>query len=90
MYSKDESIEVHITNVIASNITSKVNGYFIINGKKVRFKGIAFGRIGGHNVYVSVSKKAKDMLKMMGYEPDDILVKVQRKMVEGDVILEEK
>jgi hypothetical protein len=30
------------------------------------------------------------MLKMMGYEPDDILVRVQRKMVEGDVILEER
>ncbi len=88
MHVRDENIEVHITNVYTSNITSKINGYFVINGEKIRFKGIAFGRIGGHNVYVNVSNKAKNMLKRMGYEPDDVLIIVQRKMVEGDVILE--
>ncbi len=82
------SIEVHVTKVYASDITSRVDGYFIINGEKVRFKGIAFGRIGGHNVYVNVSNKTKGMLKRMGYDPDDILVKVQRKMVEGDIIID--
>lgn len=72
-----------------SEIASKVNGYFTFKGEKIRFKAIAFGRIGGHNVNVKIAKKNENRLRQMGIDPQELIVKVQRKMVLGDMIMPE-
>lgn len=85
----NEDIIVYVTNAKPSEIASKVNGYFTFRGEKIRFKAIAFGRIGGHNINVKIAKKNEEKLRKMGVDPEEIIIKVQRKMVLGDMIMPE-
>ncbi|GBC72794.1 hypothetical protein HRbin04_00187 [archaeon HR04] len=87
-YDRYDDLKVYVTSVDASDITSRLNGYFTLDGAKIRFQGIAFGRIGGHNIHVKISKRAEAMLKRMGYDPEHVLVAVQVKIVEGDITIE--
>jgi hypothetical protein len=57
--------------------------------REFKFKAIAFGRIGGHNVSLSLSKKTTGEISKMGFDPDKVQLAVQRKIIEGDVILPE-
>ncbi|MGA8085122.1 MAG: hypothetical protein WB988_24980, partial [Candidatus Nitrosopolaris sp.] len=61
----------------------------VLNEQEFKFKAIAFGRIGGHNVSLGLSKKATEEIRKMGFEPDKVQLAVQRKIIEGDVILPE-
>ena len=83
----DEDVTVYVTSATGSEIASKVNGYFTIKGEKIRFKPIAFGRVGGHNVNVKIAKNNMEKIRKMGIDPDQLIIKVQRKMVEGDMIM---
>ncbi|MEO9366173.1 MULTISPECIES: hypothetical protein [Candidatus Nitrosocaldus] len=89
-YDRYDGLKVYVTGVDASDVTSRLNGYFTLDGAKIRFQGIAFGRIGGHNIHVKISKRAEAMLKRMGYDPEHVLVAVQMKMIEGDITIEER
>jgi hypothetical protein len=83
----DEDVTVYVTSATGSEIASKVNGYFTVRGEKIRFKAIAFGRIGGHNVNVKIAKNNMERIRKMGVDPDQLIIKVQRKMVEGDMVM---
>jgi len=83
----DEDVTVYVTNATPSEIASMVNGYFTVQGEKIKFKAVAFGRIGGHNVNVKISKSNMEKLRKMGIDPDQLIIKVQRMMVEGDMIM---
>ena len=83
----DEDVMVYVTSATGSEIASKVSGYFTIRGQKIRFRAIAFGRIGGHNVNVKIAKSNMERIRKMGIDPDELIIKVQRKMVEGDMIM---
>lgn len=87
--SEDIAVDVHVNNVTGTEIASKLSGYFVIGGNRTfRFKAIAFGRIGGHNISLSVSKKTLADIKKMGLDPELVELKVQRKLVEGDISIE--
>lgn len=83
----DEDVTIYVTSATPSEIVSKVNGYFTVRGQKIRFRAIAFGRIGGHNVNVKIAKSNMERIRKMGIDPDQLIIKVQRKMVEGDMIM---
>ena len=87
----DDNIEltVFIRNSRGSTIASKLIGHFLLKGQQFRFRAIAFGRIGGHNVSLGLSKKAIEEIRKMGFDPDKVQLSVQRKIIEGDVILPE-
>jgi hypothetical protein len=80
-------ITVCVDNTRGSEIASKLIGHFVLNEEKFRFTAIAFGRIGGHNVNLRLSKKSANRIKRMGFDPDDVELAVQRKIIEGDVVL---
>jgi hypothetical protein len=80
-------LTVYVHNTRGSEIASKLIGHFVLNKEKFRFTAIAFGRIGGHNVNLRLSKKSTDRLRGMGFDPDDVELGVQRKIIEGDVVL---
>ena len=86
----DNDVTVYITGAMPSEIASKVNGYFTFRGEKIRFKAIAFGRIGGHNVNVKIAKKNEERLRKMGVDPEQVIIRVQRKMVLGEMIMPER
>jgi hypothetical protein len=82
----DDSIDVYVNNVMGTEIASKLSGYFVIKGERTfRFRAIAFGRIGGHNISLSISKKTLQAIKKMHMDPEWVALKVQRKLIEGDI-----
>lgn len=81
-----DSIDVYVNNVMGTEIASKLSGYFVIKGERTfRFRAIAFGRIGGHNINLSISKKTLQAIKNMHMDPEWVMLKVQRKLIEGDI-----
>lgn len=79
-------IGVFVDKVTGTEIASKLSGYFVINGERTfRFRAIGFGRIGGHNISLSISKRTIDALKKMQIDPEWVVLKIQRKLIEGDI-----
>jgi hypothetical protein len=82
-------VTIFVTKASGSEIASKLTGYFVIKDKKFNFTAIAFGRIGGHNISLKIAKKTLEKIKKMGIDPEQFQVDIQRKLIEGDVILPE-
>lgn len=83
-------VVVFVTNARGSEIASKLTGYFVIEGQEFNFTAIAFGRIGGHNISLRISKKTLEKIKKMEIDPDVLQLTIQRKLIEGDIILPER
>jgi hypothetical protein len=81
---------VFVTNARGSEIASKLTGYFVIEGQEFNFTAIAFGRIGGHNISLRISKKTLEKIKKMEIDPEVLQLTIQRKLIEGDIILPER
>jgi hypothetical protein len=81
---------VVITTSRGGNIASKLRGYILIDGKKLHFSALAFGRIGGHNVSLNLSKKTIAEVTRMGLDYEQLSLNLQRRLIEGDVILKPK
>jgi hypothetical protein len=82
-------ITIFVKSARGSNIASKIIGYFLINNNKFRFTAVAFGRIGGHNIALTIAKKTINKIRKMGIDPNILQLTIQRKLIEGDVILPE-
>jgi len=85
----DLPVKVFVKSASGSAVASKLAGYFVVKGQEFRFSAIAFGRIGGHNASVKIAKSTIDKIAKMGIDPEDLLLTIQRKLVEGDVVLPE-
>lgn len=82
-------VKVFVKNARGSEIASKLSGYFVVKGQEFRFTAIAFGRIGGHNASVKVAKSSLDKIAKMGIDPEQLQLTIQRKLIEGDIVLPE-
>ncbi|HET6779557.1 MAG TPA: hypothetical protein VFH09_00180 [Nitrososphaera sp.] len=82
-------VTVFVKSASGSEIASKLSGYFVVKGQEFRFTAIAFGRIGGHNASIKIPKTALDKIAKIGIDPEQLLITIQRKLVEGDIILPE-
>lgn len=82
-------LKVFIHAARGGEIASKLIGHFLLCDQEFRFKAVAFGRIGGHNISLDLSKKTIQSIRKMGLDPDQIHLSIQRKLIEGDVILPE-
>jgi hypothetical protein len=80
-------ITIFVNSARGSDIASKLTGYFLVNNNEFRFTAVAFGRIGGHNIALSIAKKTLDKIRKMGIDADLLQLTIQRKLIEGDVIL---
>lgn len=81
------NILVYVTNSKGGDVASKLMGRFVVNKMEFRFTAIAFGRIGGHNIHLQLSKRTINTLRKNGHDPDTILLEIQRKLIEGDIIV---
>ncbi len=81
------SVTVFVKSTSGSEIASKLSGYFVVEEQVFRFTAIAFGRIGGHNASVKISKSTFDKIAKMGIDPEQLELTIQRKLIEGDVVL---
>ena len=85
----DIPVTVFVKGASGSEIASKLSGYFVVKGQEFRFTAIAFGRIGGHNASIKIPKTTLDKIAKMGIDPEQLQITIQRKLVEGDIILPE-
>ena len=85
-YLPDEP-QIYVEKAQGGQYASKLRGYFIVKDTKLKFNAIAFGRIGGHNISLNLTKKTISKLKEFGYDTEDFQLALQRKLVEGEVIL---
>jgi hypothetical protein len=85
----DVPVTVFVKNASGSEIASKLSGYFVVKGQEFRFTAIAFGRIGGHNANIKIPKATLDRIAKMGIDPEQLQITIQRKLIEGDIILPE-
>ncbi|HJS68827.1 MAG TPA: hypothetical protein VJ730_05345 [Nitrososphaera sp.] len=85
----DIQVTVFVKSASGSAVASKLSGYFVIRGQEFRFTAIAFGRIGGHNASVKIAKSNLNKIAKIGVDPEQLLLTIQRKLIEGDVVLPE-
>ena len=91
MHKDDDEIPVtvFVKSVSGSAVASKLSGYFVVKGQEFRFTAIAFGRIGGHNASVKIAKTTLDKIVKMHIDPEQLQLTIQRKLIEGDIVLPE-
>lgn len=83
-------LNINIKNVVEGTVASKLSGHFSINDNRFNFNAVAFGRIGGQNVNVKISKTSSDKIRKMELDPEIVLHLVQRKIIEGDITIQGK
>jgi len=72
-----------------SQMAAKITGKFILDGNEFRFTAIAFGRIGGQNVGAKISKTTEKELEKLGYDVEEVIILLQRNLLQGDLTLPE-
>ncbi|EIJ65040.1 hypothetical protein BD31_I2052 [Candidatus Nitrosopumilus salaria BD31] len=70
-------------------MAAKITGNFTIDSNEFRFTAIAFGRIGGQNIGAKISKTTEKELEKLGYDPEEIILLLQRNLLQGDLTLPE-
>ena len=82
-----QNMHIYVNKVLGSQMAAKITGKFTLDGHEFRFMAIAFGRIGGQNIGAKLSKTTKQELKLLGYDPEDILLEIQSKLLRGDMTI---
>ena len=65
-------------------MAAKMGGIFELDDNTFEFSAIAFGRIGGQNIGVKPSEEMKNKLKEKGYDIDEVINMLQKKLVSGN------
>ena len=82
-------IKVNIKNIHGSQMAAKITGNFEIDSNSFRFSAIAFGRIGGQNVGVKLSKNTEKSLEELGHDPEEVIMILQKNLLQGNLKLPE-
>ena len=70
-------------------MAAKITGKFEIDNNSFRFSAIAFGRIGGQNIGAKLSKATENSLKKLGYDVDEVIMALQKNLLQGDLSIPE-
>jgi hypothetical protein len=76
--------QIVVDDVTGGEIANIIRGYIEVNGEKIRFKGIAYGRYGGQNVAPRLSPVAKKRLKAVFGDVSKFEEDLQQRLVSGD------
>lgn len=76
--------KIVVDDVTGGEIANIIRGYIAINGEKIRFKGIAYGRYGGQNVAPRLSPISKKRVKAVFGDVSMLEEDLQQKLVRGD------
>ncbi len=79
------NLTVHVNNVDGSQMAAKIEGTFGLDDNTFDFLAIAFGRIGGQNIGVKLSEEIENKLKELGYNVDEIIDELQKKLISGNL-----
>jgi len=70
-------------------MAAKITGKFTLDDHSFRFTAIAFGRIGGQNVGVKLSKTTERDLKNLNYDVENVIITLQQNLLQGNLTLPE-
>nr|WP_253805558.1 hypothetical protein [Nitrosopumilus sp. Nsub] len=70
-------------------MAAKITGHFTLDDNEFRFTAIAFGRIGGQNIGAKLSQTTETELKKLGYDVDEVIMKLQQNLLQGDMTVPE-
>jgi len=85
--------EAIITSIKGKEGMYHLRGHVIFDGEELPFRGVAFGRFGGHNVSVGFLKNTVKRLKQKGLtevEIQNFEVAAQVKILQGEMAIEQK
>ena len=82
-------LKVQINNIHGSQMAAKITGKFTLDKNDFRFTAIAFGRIGGQNIGAKISKTTEKELEKLGYDVDEIILMLQKNLLQGNLSLPE-
>ena len=80
-------LKIHVNDIHGSQMAAKITGKFTLDEHEFRFTAIAFGRIGGQNVGAKISKTTEKELQNLGYDIDEVIMTLQRNLLQGDLSL---
>ena len=78
-------LKVNVNNVDGTQMAAKIEGTFGLDDNTFDFLAIAFGRIGGQNIGVKLSEEIENKLKGLGYNVDEIIDELQKKLISGNL-----
>ena len=70
-------------------MAAKIEGTFRLDDNTFDFLAIAFGRIGGQNIGVKLSEEIENKLKELGYNVDEIIDELQKKLISGNLSIQD-
>ena len=79
------NLKVNVNNVDGTQMAAKIEGTFGLDDNTFDFLAIAFGRIGGQNIGVKLSEEIENKLKELGYNVDEIISELQKKLISGNL-----
>ena len=88
-----KSFEAIVTSIKGKEGMYHLRGHLIFDGEELPFRGVAFGRFGGHNVSVDFPKNTVKKLKQKGLTAEEIQnfeVAAQVKILKGEMTVERK
>ncbi len=78
------SYNIVVNFVSEGEVANLIRGYVEVNGNKVRFSGVAYGRFGGQNFSPQFSKAAKGKLATLMGDFQKFEEDFQLRLVRGD------
>jgi hypothetical protein len=88
-----KQFEAIVTSLKGKEGMYYLRGYIMLEGETFRFRGVAFGRFGGHNVSVEFFKNAKRRLRKKGLTEQDVEnleISAQVKILQGEMMVMDK
>ena len=70
--------------VSEGEVANLIKGYVEVNGTKVRFSGVAYGRFGGQNFAPQFSRASRSKLAKLTGDFDSFEEDMQLRLVRGD------
>jgi gas vesicle protein len=81
--------KVVVDDVTGGEIANIVRGKIEVSGRKIKFKGIAYGRYGGQNFSAKLSPVSKKQIKEVFGDVSKFEEDFQQKMVRGEFEIDE-
>jgi hypothetical protein len=76
--------EIVVDYISEGDVANLIRGYINVNGERIRFTGVAYGRFGGQNVSPSLSRSAKGRVEEIFGDVDKFEEDLQLRLVRGD------
>jgi hypothetical protein len=78
------SYAIVVDYVSEGEVANLIRGYVELEGAKVRFSGVAYGRFGGQNFAPQFSKAAKTRIQLLTGDFDKFEEDMQLRLVRGE------